>query len=366
MKRTTLLLGTAAALALIAPAQAGQLNGWYLGLEGGASWAAELEYVEQATSAGPVTHFHHYTVDDGPAGWAVFATAGYAFGSWRVELEAGYRENKLEDYVSTLITLGGAPGSPPSTGTLDSELQEFSLMANVLYDLRLTDRLSASVGAGAGVDQVRFEWNNPTIEEIDSSEWSFAYQAIAGLNYDLTKRTQLFMRYRYLRVTDPELIIDQSGSHTCCIRVEDIEKHAATLGIRYSFGAAAPAAAPPAPPPPPPPPPPAVKQFTIFFGYNKCNITAEADAVLSEAAAAAKGTGAASVRIVGHTDSSGSNAYNQRLSECRANAAKSNLAGKGVPDGAITTAGRGESELLVQTGDGVKEPQNRRATIDVD
>lgn len=365
MKRTTLLLGTAAALALIAPAQAGQLNGWYVGLEGGASWAGELEYLEQATSAGPVTHFHHYTVDDGPAGWAVFATAGYAFGSWRLELEAGYRENKLEDFVSTYVTLNGAPSSV-NTGILDAELQEFSLMANVLYDLRLTDRLSASVGAGAGADQVRFEWNNPTLEEIDSSEWSFAYQALAGLNYDLTKRTQLTLRYRYLRVTDPELTIDRTPSHTCCIRVEDIEKHAATLGIRYSFGAAEPAAPPPVAPPPPPPPPPPVKQFTIFFGYNKCDITAEADRVLSDAAAAAKSTGAASVRIVGHTDSSGSNAYNQRLSECRANAAKSNLAGKGVPDGAITTAGRGEGELLVQTGDNVKEPQNRRATVDLE
>jgi OOP family OmpA-OmpF porin len=87
--------------------------------------------------------------------------------------------------------------------------------------------------------------------------------------------------------------------------------------------------------------------------------------VLSEAAAAAKATGSASVTIVGHTDTVGSNAYNQKLSECRANAAKSNLAGKGVPDGAISTSGKGETELMVQTGDGVKEPQNRRATVDV-
>jgi OOP family OmpA-OmpF porin len=103
----------------------------------------------------------------------------------------------------------------------------------------------------------------------------------------------------------------------------------------------------------------------VFFGYNKCNITAEADAVLSEAASAAKSSGSASVRIVGHTDTSGSNAYNQKLSECRANAAKTNLVGKGVSEGSISTSGKGETELMVQTGDGVKEPQNRRATIDL-
>jgi outer membrane protein OmpA-like peptidoglycan-associated protein len=108
-----------------------------------------------------------------------------------------------------------------------------------------------------------------------------------------------------------------------------------------------------------------VKNFVIFFGFAKCNITPEADAVLSEAAAAAKDGGGASVRIVGHTDTVGSPSYNQKLSECRAGAAKSNLVSKGVPDGAITTSGKGEGELMVQTADGVKEPQNRRATIDL-
>ena len=110
-------------------------------------------------------------------------------------------------------------------------------------------------------------------------------------------------------------------------------------------------------------PPPA--HFIIFFGFNKCNITAEADSVLSEAASAAKSMGSASVTIVGHTDTVGSTKYNQKLSECRANAAASNLEGKGVPHGAISASGKGETELMVQTGDGVKEPQNRRATIDL-
>jgi OOP family OmpA-OmpF porin len=143
----------------------------------------------------------------------------------------------------------------------------------------------------------------------------------------------------------------------------DEHNHTVTLGLRYGYDDPPP---PPSPPTPPvTPPPPAPKQFIIFFGFNKCNITAEADAVLSEAAAAAKSTGAAAVRIVGHTDTVGSNKYNQKLSECRANAAKSNLVGKGVPEGAISASGKGESELMVQTGDGVKEPQNRRATVDL-
>jgi len=44
---------------------------------------------------------------------------------------------------------------------------------------------------------------------------------------------------------------------------------------------------------------------------------------------------------------------------------KTNLVGKGIADGSISTSGKGEGELMVQTGDGVKEPQNRRATVDM-
>jgi OOP family OmpA-OmpF porin len=87
--------------------------------------------------------------------------------------------------------------------------------------------------------------------------------------------------------------------------------------------------------------------------------------VLSEAADTAKAEGTAKVQIVGHTDTSGSPAYNQRLSDCRSGAAKANMVGKGIPDAAITTSGKGEGDLMVQTDDGVKEPQTRRATVDL-
>jgi len=87
--------------------------------------------------------------------------------------------------------------------------------------------------------------------------------------------------------------------------------------------------------------------------------------VLSQAADTAKKLGSAAIQIVGHTDTSGSPKYNQKLSECRANAAKTNLVGKGIATGSITTSGKGEGELMVQTADGVKEPQNRRATVDL-
>ena len=73
------------------------------------------------------------------------------------------------------------------------------------------------------------------------------------------------------------------------------------------------------------------------------------------------------VRIVvtGHTDTVGSMAYNQGLSERRADSVKTEMVREGMNAGDITTAGRNFSDPLVPTGPGVREPQNRRAVIDL-
>ena len=101
----------------------------------------------------------------------------------------------------------------------------------------------------------------------------------------------------------------------------------------------------------------------MFFDWDKADITAEAAAILDNAAAAYAQTGSAQVVLAGHTDKSGSDQYNQGLSQRRADAVKGYLGGKGVPDAAMSTEAFGESKPLVDTADGVREPQNRRVEI---
>jgi hypothetical protein len=71
----------------------------------------------------------------------------------------------------------------------------------------------------------------------------------------------------------------------------------------------------------------------------------------------------ARITATGHTDTSGTPQYNMALSLRRANTVKAELVRQGVPAAAISTVGVGEAGLLVQTGDGVREPQNRRVEI---
>ena len=124
-------------------------------------------------------------------------------------------------------------------------------------------------------------------------------------------------------------------------------------------------AAEPPPPPPPPPPAPQAQTFMVFFDWDRSNLTSQAVDTVRQAAAAYKTRGSANITAVGHTDTSGSPQYNMALSLRRANAVKDQLVREGVPATAIQVTGRGEEGLLVQTGDNVREPQNRRVEISV-
>lgn len=71
------------------------------------------------------------------------------------------------------------------------------------------------------------------------------------------------------------------------------------------------------------------------------------------------------IDVYGHTDTVGSTASNQRLSEERARAVANYLISRGVPSSRIRWQGFGETQLKVATGDGVNEPANRRVEIKI-
>jgi len=101
----------------------------------------------------------------------------------------------------------------------------------------------------------------------------------------------------------------------------------------------------------------------VFFDWDSTKLSDASMNVLSQARDAFVAKKATRVTATGHTDTTGTEAYNMALSLRRANTVKDALVKLGVPAAAITTVGRGEAGLLVQTGDGVREPQNRRVEI---
>jgi outer membrane protein OmpA-like peptidoglycan-associated protein len=103
--------------------------------------------------------------------------------------------------------------------------------------------------------------------------------------------------------------------------------------------------------------------YQVYFDLNSWDLKAEQLTTLQQAISAARAGQQSRITIVGHTDTSGSAGYNQRLSVHRAKVVEEALVDMGARREAISVSGVGESDLAVQTGDGVKEPKNRRAVV---
>ncbi len=104
--------------------------------------------------------------------------------------------------------------------------------------------------------------------------------------------------------------------------------------------------------------------FIVFFDWDKHNISAGANDVLDAVAQEIKNRkDVHGLTVVGHTDSSGTTKYNDKLSQKRGNAVREGLIARGVPAEMVHVESRGENDLLVKTADGVREPANRRAQI---
>jgi OmpA-OmpF porin, OOP family len=342
MLRQVLALGASVlALSALAAQTHATPKGWYLSLGGGVSLPEDAITVVTPPGGPAATNPIEFDT-----GWAVMGSVGYRWDSnWRLEFELAFRSNDWER------TLGG---------TNNGDHSQFSQMLNVAYDIELTDRMNLTLGAGIGGSLVSFE-ENATVRTYDD-DYLLAGQLMAGLSYQVSNRLELFLDYRYLVTDDPSHSFVQGIPREVAY---DNTNHTVMVGLRYDLRAdEAPQVYVP-PPALPPAPPPVAKQFIVFFGWNKSNLTQQAASTVAQAAATAKQIGAASILVVGHTDTSGGVSYNQRLSERRANTVANELVRNGISPEAISAMGKGETELLIQTGDSMREPQNRRVEINL-
>lgn len=309
------LLSAAAILALPVVAQAQGTNpfpGVYVGMGGGAAWS-----IGSNRNASTST------------GFSIGAKAGYDFVGPRAELEVGY---------------GSIPTSANIPGTaINGKVGSLNVMANLIYDFMTGSPFQPYIGAGAGV---AFIDSNTSLGSTQ-----FAYQGMLGIAYNISDSMRFMIEGRYVGTTNPS-VNTPIGNVT--FQSQNI---LALAGVTWKFGG------PSAAPPPPPAPAVAPPSFMVFFDWDRSNLSQQALNTIKQAAAAFKSKGNARITATGHTDTSGPEAYNMALSLRRANAVKDALVREGVPAQAITVIGRGEAGLLVQTADGVREPQNRRVEI---
>ena len=276
---------------------------------------------------------------------------------WRTELEGGYRETEVEN-------ISGVSG----TGDVDI----LSFMGNLFYDIPVTQKLDIYLGGGLGLADVDISnassFGGATIDENDLG---WAWQLGTGAAFALNERLKLTLDYRFLNIEDLDFPTSPSLGEL------DVEArdHAIFVGLRFNLNPPPKPVVTPAPPAPkpvvkapepepaPPPIPEPPRNFIVFFDWDQSVITAEALAILRDAAATAQRVGPVRIIATGHADRSGATDYNRALSERRAVAVRGQLQRFGIDPSNVSTFARGETDPLVPTPDGVREPQNRRVEL---
>ncbi|MGX0892041.1 OOP family OmpA-OmpF porin [Pseudomonas sp. ADAK2 TE3594] len=103
----------------------------------------------------------------------------------------------------------------------------------------------------------------------------------------------------------------------------------------------------------------------VLFAYNQSELMPEARSQLDSLMAKLQNADVASIKVIGHTDSQGSDAYNQKLAERRASSVAAYLLSQGVAPNKLTSEGRGESQPVADNDTEEGRAQNRRVELHI-
>lgn len=257
MQLKTIASVTAGALALLGAAQA-QDN--YVSISGGASFLNNSDNEGNfngvfTTGAGTTIPGGTALPVDSPVGWTTEFDTGFAvsgaygrrYGNFRGEIEAAYQTNDVATHNNVLaggialanedagVLIAGSPNLGVTVADLvadgQGDVSTIFIMANVYYDFDTGSPFKPYVGVGAGVGFVDVAYSPSQTAIIDDNSTQFAYQAMAGIAYEVSPSTELFAGYRYRATLDPEV---NSSLFDATL---DIENRAsiAEAGLRLSF-----------------------------------------------------------------------------------------------------------------------------------
>ena len=325
MKKTLITLLVTGLLAANAQA-AGQDNTWYGGAKLG--WSNFYGIDESnALTLGNETN--------DALGAGVFG--GYQINQ-NLGLELGY--DYLGKYKYDAVKSGAA-----FSDEVTAQLPQLTLKLG----FPVTDNLDLYGRVGGG-----YGWAD-TKSDVYKDDSRFVMVGALGAEYAFNLDWAARLEYQY---TTPYGDRDDTG-----VRMDN---GLLSLAAVYRFGQVAPVA--PAPAPEPAPAPVMVeKQFTlssdVLFDFNKATLKPEAsqalDSLYTQIEEARPKDGVATV--IGHTDRIGSDAYNQKLSEQRAQTVANYLVGKGIPAAKINVEGRGKSSPV--TGDSCVSKSKRELIV---
>ncbi|WP_297493067.1 OmpA family protein [Acidocella sp.] len=379
--RWALAAATGLSFPLVTPfvAHAQPVTGPYVALEGGTS----LLYPSNAAFTQPIPNTGVLKIsgkNQYRPSYAGDLGIGFGFGNGvRVELDGVFSRNTRHALdASFSATSGGRSFSTPTVHMRETGgMNKYGPMFNAIYDIPVAFPVQPYIGAGVGYQWVKLNshFTTPFGTTTAGTRGSFAYDIIAGVAYNVPAVPGLALtaEYRFTQLTQsmnfkvnfPSGVIVPSGINTR-VKFGQLANNTFLVGLRYQIfnpPPAAPVAPVPASAPMAAPAPAPARTFLVFFDWDKADLTPRATQIISEAAADSKTANVTTLQVSGYTDTSGTADYNMGLSERRAKAVAGQLESDGVPASEIEIHAYGETHLLVPTGPGVREPQNRRVEI---
>jgi outer membrane protein OmpA-like peptidoglycan-associated protein len=289
---------------------------------------------------------------------------GYGIGNgFRFEIEGDFMRSGVNQ-------LRGTPFPTTSTGTV----RTWGAMANAIYDLDVgSPWVYPYLGAGAGYQWTRLnpltsvQYGGGFASGTNTQEGAFAWQAIAGASFPIPNMPGLSLTadYRFMDILGGAkydgVVVNDGAASPSVLKLHNQLNNEVVIGVRYAFNTPAPPS--PAPVPVAAPAPAPARSYLVFFDWDRADLTDRAKAIVKEAADNSTRVQVTRIEVNGYTDTSGKPQYNQGLSVRRAKAVAGELIKDGVPETVINIQGFGETHLLVATGPGVREPQNRRVEI---
>ena len=361
---TSLLMATILAAPGVAFAQ--PIEGLYIGAGAGGN---DLQQERVLASPGLGLSAKHLDTNIGGAG---VGSVGWGFGNGlRLEVEGNFRHNRVQQVT-------GYTASPAQSG---GDQYSYGGMVNALFDMDIGyNWIYPYFGLGAGLADTQLTDVHSTLlttpgrYDFKGNSVNFAYQGIFGLSFPLAPVPGLSLtaEYRFYGILDaPGFHGSQAsgtfggryftGSRTGNVNINSDYNHSFLLGVRYAFNTAPPPAQAPQAAPQPAVTP--ARTYLVFFDWDRSDLTDRARQIIAEAAQASSRVQATRIEVQGNADSSGTPAYNQRLSLRRAQTVAAELVRDGVARTAIDIQAFGDTKPLVPTAPGVREPQNRRVAI---
>jgi OmpA-OmpF porin, OOP family len=362
LARASGTLGLVALAVIASPFATADDAGWYVGANVGQSRAKIDDERITGSLLGAGLTTTSIIDDNRDTGYKLYG--GYQFNK-NFAVEGGYFDLGKFGYTATTVP----------AGTLTGNIKLKGLNLDLVGILPITEKFSAFGRAGVNYAEARDSFvgtgavqvTNPNPSKRDTN-----YKVGLGLQYAFTDSLAMRAEVERYRINDA---VGNKG---------DINM--VSVGLVYRFGgktfapaprAAAPeyVAAAPAPqpevvtPPPKPVPVPVSEKVTFaaeaLFDFDKSVVKPEGKAALDDLLIKLQGMNTEVMITVGHTDSIGSDAYNQKLSIRRAEAVKAYLISKGIEASRVYTEGKGKAQPIADNHTAEGRAKNRRVTVEV-